>query len=131
MRKQFQTVDSINLITVVIVKDMLAYKVRMLDSERRGLGSRPVARFSVTTCQRAHTAVCFHSRWEFQKFSKLYNKTISYRNKVDWFGRQSLLLYSLTFDLKIWIQARFIGRFFKKRAPGPMCCDLGQNTLFL
>ena len=59
MLKRLHTVDSSNLITVVIMKDMLAYKVRMLDSGRRGLGSRPVARFSVTTCQRAHTAVLF------------------------------------------------------------------------
>ena len=56
---RLQTVDSSNLITVVIVKDMLAYKVSVLDSGRRGLGSRPVAHFSVTTCQRAHTAVQF------------------------------------------------------------------------
>ena len=71
MRKQFQTVDSINLITVVIVKDMLAYKVRMLDSERRGLGSRPVARFSVTTCQRAHTAVLFSFTMEVSKVFRI------------------------------------------------------------
>ena len=60
MLNRLQTVDSSNLITgFVIVKDMLAYKVSVLDSGRRGLGSRPVAHFSVTTCQRAHTAVQF------------------------------------------------------------------------
>ena len=71
MLNRLQTVDSSNLITVVIVKDMLAHKVSVLDSGRRGLGSRPVARFSVTTCQRVHTAVLFSFKMVVSKVFRI------------------------------------------------------------
>ena len=71
MLNRLQTVDSSNLITVVIVKDMLAYNVSVLDSGRRGLGSRPVARFSVTTCQRVHTAVLFSFKMGVSKVFRI------------------------------------------------------------